>query len=53
MMGNTKRYQPMKDLYGWYDKYNFFEVYPKHEPLQVKVCFLGLSVYDLSYSIGY
>lgn len=37
MMNNTKRYKPNEEKYGWYDKYNFFHVYHKHEPLYIKV----------------
>eukprot|EP00347_Sterkiella_histriomuscorum_P013014 403366343 len=38
MQNNTKRYLPNEEKYGWYDKYNFYKVYQKHDPLYIKVC---------------
>lgn len=42
MLTNTKRYKPIQEQYGWYDKYNFFHVYKKHDPLYIKVKYLIL-----------
>jgi hypothetical protein len=39
MLSNT-RYKPIQEQYGWYDKYNFFQVYKQHDPLNCKVKFI-------------
>ena len=33
-MGTRK---PVQEQYGWYDKYNFYNVYKSHDPLHCKV----------------
>ena len=37
MITHTKRYRPVQEQYGSYDQYNFYNVYQKHNPLNVKV----------------